>query len=64
MPAVRRRRARCLGVEQADDAQGDTSDSKAAPKLGKGAGETINDASQSVLPRLLDLGSVASSQSK
>jgi hypothetical protein len=48
----------------ADQAQGDATDTKAAPKLGKSAGDTITDASQSVLPRLLDLGSVGSSKRK
>jgi hypothetical protein len=47
-----------------DAAQGDTTDSKAAPTLGKSAGDTITDANQTVLPRLLDLGSVASSAKK
>jgi hypothetical protein len=48
----------------ADQAQGDATGKAIAPKLGKPAGETITDASQAALPRLLDLGSVASEQSK
>jgi hypothetical protein len=45
----------------ANQAQGDTSGKAVAPKLGKDdAGSTISDASGAVLPRLLDLGSVAS----
>jgi hypothetical protein len=48
-----------------DEAQGDTSDSNAGSKLGKDAGgSTIADASQAVLPRLLDLPSVAQEHSK
>jgi hypothetical protein len=42
-----------------NQATGDTTTSKATPKLGKGGGSTISDASDTVLPRLLDLGSVA-----
>jgi hypothetical protein len=48
----------------ADQAQGDATGKAIAPKLGKPAGETITDASQAALPRLLDLGNVASEQSK
>jgi hypothetical protein len=48
----------------ADQAQGDTTTQKASPKLGKSAGGTITDASQAVLPRLLDLGSVAQEHTK
>jgi hypothetical protein len=47
----------------ASQAQGDTT-AKSAPRLGKGAGSTINDATETALPRLLDLGSVASQQTK
>lgn len=43
-----------------NQAQGDTTSSKVSPKHGKDAGSTIADANQSVLPRLLDLGGVAS----
>ena len=48
-----------------DQAQGDTTDDNSGSKLGKNAGgATIGDASQSVLPRLLDLPAVASEHSK
>jgi hypothetical protein len=48
-----------------DQAQGDTTDQNSGSKLGKNAGgATIGDASQSVLPRLLALPSVAAEHSK
>jgi hypothetical protein len=48
-----------------DEAQGDTTDSNSGSKLGKDAGgATIGDASQSVLPKLLALPSVAAEHSK
>jgi hypothetical protein len=48
-----------------DEAQGDTTDSNSGSKLGKNAGgATIGDASQSVLPKLLALPSVAAEHSK
>jgi hypothetical protein len=48
-----------------DQAQGDTSDSNAGSKLGKDAGgSTIADASQALLPKLVDLPSVASEHRK
>jgi hypothetical protein len=49
----------------ADEAQGDTTDQNSSPKLGKDdAGAGIGTASQSVLPKLLDLPAVASQHSK